>query len=202
MKDAAGMAKSAEEHRKQKDYDTAIKEYDQAIAMDPTSAEYYRGRAQIWFEREKYDEALEDLDKAIKTGTDDGSAQLIRAIIWRKRNRNHLSIQSLEAAVSTPTFKRKAEAYELLGKLYDEQNDKMKSARNYGLAAQELRQAGDLDKAMKFYNMALTQEEARPKPNYDWLAQTAEQAGMADRAANYRSAMAAKGGGSTTITGN
>ncbi|MBR6713109.1 MAG: tetratricopeptide repeat protein [Selenomonadaceae bacterium] len=53
-------------YMKIKDYDNALKDFEQAIKLDPKDASAYGGRADIYMVQKKYDKAIADYDRAIK----------------------------------------------------------------------------------------------------------------------------------------
>lgn len=53
---------------KAKDFETAIKHYDAAIAIDPAEMSFLSNRAAVRFEQEKFEECVADCEKALEVG--------------------------------------------------------------------------------------------------------------------------------------
>ena len=53
-------------YMKMKDYDRALKDFEQAIKLDPKNASAYDSRADLYMIQKKYDKAVADYDRAIK----------------------------------------------------------------------------------------------------------------------------------------
>ncbi|XP_055298215.1 stress-induced-phosphoprotein 1 [Sitodiplosis mosellana] len=53
---------------KKKDFETAIKHYNEALEHDPTDITYYNNIAAVYFEQKKYDECIKECEKGIEVG--------------------------------------------------------------------------------------------------------------------------------------
>ena len=47
-----------------RDYDKALRDYDEAIRLDPQNASSHRGRGLVWHSKNEYDKAIADFDEA------------------------------------------------------------------------------------------------------------------------------------------
>ena len=52
--------------RQSSDFDKALRDYDQAIRLDPHDATAYRGRGFVWHSKRVYDKAIVDFDESIR----------------------------------------------------------------------------------------------------------------------------------------
>jgi tetratricopeptide (TPR) repeat protein len=78
----ANMQKSArsdqhvergQEYAEKKEYDKAVREFTEAIRLDPKNAEAYHERGRAYFEMKEYDKAISDFTEAIRIEPDAGS---------------------------------------------------------------------------------------------------------------------------------
>ncbi len=64
------------------DYDKALPDLDQSIRLDPTSADAYNKRSQVWGRKGNLDKALADSEEAIKREPRNGDHYCQRANCW------------------------------------------------------------------------------------------------------------------------
>jgi len=82
---AAALIRSAEAYLRADEYDQAIRDFTQAIRLDPESADAFRGRGIAWRLKRDYDRAIRDFDAVIRLDPDDPIAYFGRGIAhWRK----------------------------------------------------------------------------------------------------------------------
>lgn len=66
-------------------YDAAIKDYDEAIRLDPTHAAAFYGRGLAWYFKKEYDRAIRDFDEAIRLVPKDAGAMILGHFAARQR---------------------------------------------------------------------------------------------------------------------
>ena len=70
--ETAGMAdtyyRRGMRYRDNEEYDKAIRDYDEAIRVDPKYATAYNNRGNAWSDKREYDKAFRDYDEAIGRG--------------------------------------------------------------------------------------------------------------------------------------
>ena len=76
----------------QGDYENAIKEYDEAIRLDPQFAIAYINRGSAYTDLEQYERAIEDYDEAIRLDPQADGAYWGRGWVY-----GHLGLQELAA---------------------------------------------------------------------------------------------------------
>ena len=82
-----------------KDYDEAIKEFDEAIKLDPNhrSARYYRGQA--WREKKDFDKAIQDFDEAIRINPQSSAYFRARGNAWLAEKEYDKAIKDFNEAI-------------------------------------------------------------------------------------------------------
>src|SRR5207244_3275786 len=68
-----------------KGYDSAIKDFDEAIRLDPEFAFSYYCRGWAWTEKKNYDQAIRDYSEGIRLDPNDACNYFGRGIVWEKR---------------------------------------------------------------------------------------------------------------------
>ena len=58
---------------KEKDYDTALKKYGEAIELEPNEITYYNNTADVYFEMKNFDDCIKFCRKACKIGEENGT---------------------------------------------------------------------------------------------------------------------------------
>ena len=75
-------------HENRKDYDAAVKDYDQAIKLVPTNATYLVNRGDTWFRTQQDANAWTDVNQALKIDPNNVSAANLRNSL-RNRQQSH-----------------------------------------------------------------------------------------------------------------
>ncbi len=81
------------------DYDKAIADYDQAIALDPRVAEFFDFRGFAWSCKKNRDKAIADYDEAIRLDTNDAYAFRARGVAWFYKRDYDKAIADLSEAL-------------------------------------------------------------------------------------------------------
>src|SRR5207248_2308850 len=68
-----------------KDFARAIKDYDEAIRLDPKFADAYHNRGSAWSDRKDFDRAIRDFDEAIRLDPKDPYPFNGRGDAWRRK---------------------------------------------------------------------------------------------------------------------
>ena len=76
---------AALDHFAEGKYETAIEEYQQALAIDPTFADAMHGLARVLQDLERYDEAIEIAKRLIEINPDDILAHTSLSIVYQKK---------------------------------------------------------------------------------------------------------------------
>jgi tetratricopeptide (TPR) repeat protein len=66
----------------EREYDKAIKDYDEAIRLDPTNALAFVNRAAVWIDIWSFDKAMQDCDRAVQLDPKLAVAFSTRAEVW------------------------------------------------------------------------------------------------------------------------
>src|SRR5216683_658015 len=81
-------------------YNNAIKDFTQAIDLDPKYTLAYLGRADSWNSKKKSDQALADLDKVITLAPNQPTGYNDRAMVWMDKGAFDQAIADLDRAIS------------------------------------------------------------------------------------------------------
>src|SRR5262245_6705971 len=159
LRDATAVTAKGDEEADKKNFDEAIKKYNEAIRLDPSYALAYYGRVRAYVGKESFDEALSDFNEAIRLDANYVKAYVGRGdVYWQKRN--------LDSALAD--YNR---AIELDPKLSDA----------YTKRGKVLTEKGSLDKAVVDYNHAI---ELSPSDStaFLWRGNARSKSGDYDRA--------------------
>ena len=154
------------------DYEKAIKEFDEAIRLNPNDASAFSGRGEAWLSKEEFDKAIHDLDEAIRLNPHEAKRYHVRGFAWSHKKEYGKAINDFDKAISlhSPAFYQRGRAwllteeYERAIKDFDEAI--RLNARDYmayddrGFAWQQLK---EYDKAISDYDEAI-----RINPTNDW----------------------------------
>jgi tetratricopeptide (TPR) repeat protein len=144
-------------HYEKKEYDLAIKEFTEAIRLDPNFVLAYCTRGNSYFRKEEYDLTIKDLTEAIRLDPTNTSAYTTRGIAYAFKNENDLGIRDFSEAIRLdPT---NASAYDSRGGMYG-------CEKKYDLAIKDYTEAIRLDPSHAWYYFSLG-EIYRVKKEYD-----------------------------------
>jgi tetratricopeptide (TPR) repeat protein len=88
-----------------KEYDNAIKYFDEAIRLDPQNARFYYERGIAWSYKRQQDKALADFSEAIRLDPAFAAAYNSRGIVWREQGEHDKAIKDFDTAIRfSPTF--------------------------------------------------------------------------------------------------
>jgi serine/threonine protein kinase len=97
MRDASGFNNRGNAWLKKKEYDIAIRDYDEAIRLDPKGAAFFN-RGLAWAEKNEYDKAIKDYDEVIRLDPK-GAAFFNRGLAWSKKNEYDKAIKDYDEAI-------------------------------------------------------------------------------------------------------
>jgi len=132
--DAADYLDDAKAWADKGEYDKAIDDYNQALAMNPKDANAFYDRAKVWEKKGKYDELMADCNEALALNPKFAEAYIGRSIAWNEKGKYDKAIADCNQALAINS--ELAEAY-----------------NNRGLALNEKR---EFDKAIADCNQALS----------------------------------------------
>lgn len=118
-----------------KEYDKAIKDYDEAIKLDPTSAYAFGCRGNARRNKKQFDEAIKDYDEAIRFDPKDAYVYLFRGNTWRDKKQYDKAIEDYTEAIR---LKPSAWLYLIRGKSW-------KDKKEYDIAIRDFDEAIRLD---------------------------------------------------------
>jgi len=119
-------------HAAMGDYDSAFKDYDQAIALDPNYAVAYNERGNAYAAKGDYDGAIEDYDQAIALAPNDAVTYSNRANAYFNKGDTDRAIKDLDQSIAlNPKF---AFAYHLRGNVYERRGDHDRAIQDYDRA--------------------------------------------------------------------
>ncbi len=84
---------------KNRNFEDAIKDYNEAIKLDPKNAKAYYGRGSVWGRVDEYAKAVADLTEAIKLDPKDVSAYVDRGLVHVMRSRWELALADFDGAL-------------------------------------------------------------------------------------------------------
>jgi tetratricopeptide (TPR) repeat protein len=82
-----------------KEYGNAIKEYNQAIRLDPNNASYYTDRGTAWLNKKEYDNAIADFNEAIRRDPNDVPAFWNRGCAWLNKKEYDKAIKDFSDGI-------------------------------------------------------------------------------------------------------
>lgn len=111
------FARRASRAEKNKDFDTAIKEWTKAIEIQPERAEAYNGRGYAYGGLGKYRDAIQNYSKAIELDPLFAVAYINRGATYGYSDENEKALQDLKTAIDLdPSI---VEAYVHIGNIYE-----------------------------------------------------------------------------------
>ncbi|WP_082523863.1 tetratricopeptide repeat protein [Methylobacterium sp. Leaf399] len=107
-------------YKKKEDYDRAIADFNEAIAVDPSDADFFRSRGSTYDDMERYDAAIEDYDRSIKLDPTVGDSFVNRGIAYGNKGDFERAIKDFDEAIRLDpkrglTYYSRALAYEKTG---------------------------------------------------------------------------------------
>jgi tetratricopeptide (TPR) repeat protein len=103
-------AKGDNESDKDYDYSLAVKDYTEAIRLNPKSYNAYFKRGSLYFAQQKYDAAINDYTKAIEIDPKSADAYNCRGVAHSRKNERNLAINDFRAALAlnpySPLFQK------------------------------------------------------------------------------------------------
>jgi tetratricopeptide (TPR) repeat protein len=82
------------EHKKE--YDKAIRDYDEAIRLDPKYALAFNSRGNAWSNKKEYDKAIRDYDEAIRLDPKYALAYFNRGYAWYEKKEYDKAIRDFD----------------------------------------------------------------------------------------------------------
>ncbi|KAL4238083.1 Stress-induced-phosphoprotein 1 [Mactra antiquata] len=84
---------------KAKNFDEAIKFYDEAISLDPTEMTFLNNKAAVFFEQQKYDECISICEKAVEIGRENRADYTVIAKALGRQGKAYLKKDDYENAL-------------------------------------------------------------------------------------------------------
>lgn len=92
-------------YRQQKTYELAVRDFNQAIALDPNEAMFYSNRGNIFFDLQQNEQALKDYNSCLILDSEDKDALANRGAIYGRRQQWDLALKDLTKAIELdPNF--------------------------------------------------------------------------------------------------
>ena len=167
------------------DFDLAVQDYDEAIALKPDNAEAYCNRGVTYGEKGDFDLAVQDFDKAIALKPDHAQAYNNRGVAYAEKGEFARAIQDYDKAIGlkpdlAETYDNRGVAYAKKGEFaraiqdFDKTIDlKPDDAEAYNNRGYAYRKKGDLDRATQDYKKAIDLKPDDAKAYYNrsvaWL---------------------------------
>ena len=114
------------------DFDSAIKDYDKAIDLNPDLAEAYKNRGNAYGAKGDHDRAIQDYDKAIVLKPDYATTYYNRGVAYGAKGDHDHAIQDYDKAIGLKSDY--AEAYNNRGVVYAEKGDFARAIQDYDKA--------------------------------------------------------------------
>jgi len=145
-------------------YTESIKSYDKAVELDPTNHIYYSNRSAAYAGLTQWEKALDDATKCIQAKPDWGKGYFRKGVALLELRRYQEAVDSLKKGVeydpsNADLKQRLKEAEEILAKQKPKVNpdgSPMSPAQIAKEEGNELFRLGQIDKAIEFYNRALS----------------------------------------------
>jgi tetratricopeptide (TPR) repeat protein len=113
-------------------YDQALSQIDQALAMNPKDAETYTRRGGIYTLQKQYDKALENFNRAIDLDPRSAKAYYNRALVYYYQGKYDQALADLNKTIELKP--KDAEAYHNRGLVYIQKNDHGKAIEDFTMA--------------------------------------------------------------------
>jgi len=104
-----------------KDEEKQLADLNRAIELQPDKPDYYRLRAQHYYESEKFDDALADIDRALKFEPDQAATNELRGMILLGQNKYDEALKSFDKA--SELVPGAAMPFQHRGQLYHQKGD-------------------------------------------------------------------------------
>jgi len=114
-------------HYKNKDYDSAISCYSEAIRIDPDNVTAYNSRANLYVKKREYDSAIADYSQAVRINPNNANSYYGRGIAYKAKGNYKEAVSDLETALQIDPANTNA-AY--AGKCIEESRGKLKTLEN------------------------------------------------------------------------
>ncbi len=114
------------------DYDQAIRDFNEAIRLDPNLADAYYNRGVAHYHKGDYDQALQDYDEAIRLDPNVAEAYLGRGLAHKHKGDNDQAIQDFTTA--SELGHRVPEVYVNRGDIYLEGGDYQQAIKDFNQA--------------------------------------------------------------------
>jgi tetratricopeptide (TPR) repeat protein len=97
--DADEIYKRAQKQYEKREFDEAIKLFNQVVKLDPTYVEAYVSRGMAWNEKGEYDKAIKDFTAGMQVDAKFVPAYINRGISWMEKSELDKALKDLDAAV-------------------------------------------------------------------------------------------------------
>ena len=173
--------------RKKKQYDLAIKDYDQAIRLNPSDSAAFDDRGIAYKKKKQYDRAIEDYDQAIRLNPNDAHAFANRGSAYDDKRLYDRAINDFGKAISIDSnyanaFKGRCWTRALSGDLERALPDCHESLRLRPDDADTLGSRGLVYLKMKKFDLAIADYSAALTRSTDFIASSLYGRGLAERA--------------------
>jgi serine/threonine protein kinase/Tfp pilus assembly protein PilF len=139
------LANRGEAWQYMKEYDRAIRDYDEAIQLDPKYAQAFSNRGAAWHKKKEYDRAMRDFDEAIRLDPKDAKAFNNRGNAWLYKKEYDRAILDYDEAIQLDP--KSALAFTNRGAAWSDKKEYDRAIRDYDEAIQL-----DPKSALAFYN--------------------------------------------------
>lgn len=82
-----------------RDHDKAMKDFDEAIRLDPNKSDYFVMRSAVWSTKKEYDKAIKDLDEAIRLDPKSAVAFYNRGDAWKQKKEYDKAVNDFDEAI-------------------------------------------------------------------------------------------------------
>ncbi|MBI3822656.1 MAG: tetratricopeptide repeat protein, partial [Planctomycetes bacterium] len=135
-----------------KEYDNAIKAFDEAIRLKPNHWIFHLSRGAAWHRKKEFDKAIHDFDDAIRIDPEKAIAYLNRALAWEDKKDYDKALRDLNDAIRLdPT---NAFYYFNRGNVWEHKKDLDKAVKDF-------QEAVRLNPKDQFYQSALVETQRK-----------------------------------------
>jgi tetratricopeptide (TPR) repeat protein len=112
-----------------KDYDRALKDYNEAIRLNPTFARALESRGHFWYEKREYDQALKDYDEVLRIDPTRTRAFVARGNAWYSKQEYDRAIEDYGEAIRLDS--QNAHAFLARGNAWSAKQDHDRAVKDY-----------------------------------------------------------------------
>jgi tetratricopeptide (TPR) repeat protein len=128
-KSAEEAVKRGFENLQRNDLGQAIKDFNEAIRLDPKNAKAFRGRGSAWGFALEYDKTIDDYTEAIRLDSTNSWNYLVRGLVYEKKEEHDKAIEDFNKAIQLDP--KNAEAFHNRGMTFAVKRENEKAIKDF-----------------------------------------------------------------------